>query len=151
MKSFSKYKINILKDYIGKGKVLCGLSGGVDSSVTAALLDVAIGNQLICVFVDHGLLRYKESKEISKFSLKKLGNRFIKINASDIFLEALKGIKDPEEKRKIIGNKFVEVFEKEAEKIGQVEFLAQGTFILMLLSLYLFPEDHRLLLSLIIM
>ena len=127
MKFFSKYKINLLKEYVGKGKVLCGLSGGVDSSVTAALLDVAIGNQLVCVFVDHGLLRHGESKEISEIFTKRLGNRFVKINASDIFLEALKGIKDPEEKRKIIGNKFVEVFEKEAEKIGQVEFLAQGT------------------------
>ena len=127
MKSFSQYKINILKNYIGNGKVLCGLSGGVDSSVTAALLDVAIGNQLICVFVDHGLLRYKESEEISEIFTKRLGSRFVKVDASDLFLEALKGIKDPEVKRKIIGNKFIEVFEKEAKKIGKVEFLAQGT------------------------
>ena len=79
-------------------------------------MDVAIGNQLICVFVDHGLLRYKESEEISEIFTKRLG-RFVKVDASDLFLEALKGIKDLEVKRKIIGNKFIEVFEKEAKKL----------------------------------
>ena len=127
MKSFSKYKINLLKKQIRKGKVLCGLSGGVDSSVTAALLDKAIGDQLICVFVNHGLLRQGESKEINDIFMKRLGNRFLNIDASDLFLDSLEGIEDPEMKRKIIGNKFIEVFEKEAKRIGDVEFLAQGT------------------------
>tara|TARA_B100000686_G_scaffold72987_1_gene78728 strand:- start:20402 stop:21997 length:1596 start_codon:yes stop_codon:yes gene_type:complete len=127
MKSFSNYKINLLKKQIGKGKVLCGLSGGVDSSVTAALLDRAIGDQLICVFVNHGLLRQGESKEINDIFNKRLGNRFLNVEASNVFLDSLEGVKDPEMKRKIIGKKFIEVFENEAKRIGDVDFLAQGT------------------------
>ncbi len=127
MKSFSKYKIDILKSEIGTSRVLCGLSGGVDSSVTAALLDKAIGKQLVCVFVNHGLLREGESSEITKIFKERLGNRFINVDASDMFLNALRQIKDPEEKRKIIGKKFIEVFELEANKLGNIEYLAQGT------------------------
>tara|TARA_B110000483_G_scaffold43419_1_gene54256 strand:- start:175 stop:1125 length:951 start_codon:yes stop_codon:yes gene_type:complete len=127
MESFADYKVNLLKKQIGDGKVLCGLSGGVDSSVTAALLDKAIGNQLVCVFVDHGLLRGGEAKEIDDIFKKRLGSRFIHVNASEIFLKALKNISDPEEKRKTIGKKFIEVFESEAKRIGNVKFLAQGT------------------------
>ena len=127
MESFADYKVNLLKKQIGNGKVLCGLSGGVDSSVTAALLDKAIGNQLVCVFVDHGLLRGGEAKEIDDIFKKRLGSRFIHVNASEIFLKALKNISDPEEKRKTIGKKFIEVFESEAKRIGNVKFLAQGT------------------------
>jgi len=127
MKFFSNYKIELLKKQIGDGKVLCGLSGGVDSSVTAALLDKAIGDQLVCVFVNHGLLRHGESEEINTIFSKRLGNRFLSINAVDLFLGALDGVEDPEMKRKIIGNKFIEVFETEAKNIGNVEYLAQGT------------------------
>ena len=127
MESFADYKVNLLKKQIGDGKVLCGLSGGVDSSVTAALLDKAIGNQLVCVFVDHGLLRGGEAKEIDDIFKKRLGSRFIHVNASEIFLKALKNISDPEEKRKTIGKKFIEVFESEAKRIENVKFLAQGT------------------------
>ena len=127
MESFLNYKVNLLKKQIGIGKVLCGLSGGVDSSVTAALLDKAIGDQLVCVFVDHGLLRGGEAKEIDGIFKERLGNRFIHVNASEIFFKALKNISDPEKKRKTIGKKFIEVFELEAKKIGNVKFLAQGT------------------------
>jgi GMP synthase (glutamine-hydrolysing) len=127
MESFLDYKVKILKKQIGSDKVLCGLSGGVDSSVTAALIDKAVGDQLVCVFVDHGLLRGGEAEEINSIFSKRLGSRFIHVKAAKIFLAALQDISDPEKKRKIIGNKFIEVFEAEAKKIGNIKFLAQGT------------------------
>jgi len=112
---------------VGAGKVLLGLSGGVDSSVVAALLHRAIGDQLVCVFVDHGLLRLGESEQVMRTFAEHLGVRVIRVDAGKRFLTALAGITDPEEKRKIIGRTFIAVFEEEAHRIAGVEFLAQGT------------------------
>jgi GMP synthase (glutamine-hydrolysing) len=112
---------------VGTGKVLLGLSGGVDSSVVAALLHRAIADQLVCVFVDHGLLRLGESEQVMSTFAEHLGVRVIRVDAAQRFLAALAGVADPEEKRKAIGRTFVEVFEEEAHKLAGVEFLAQGT------------------------
>ena len=112
---------------VGEGKVLLGLSGGVDSSVVAALLHRAIGDQLTCVFVDHGLLRHQEGDQVMKVFAEHLGVRVIRVNAEARFLAALKGISDPEAKRKIIGRLFVEIFEEESTRLEGIEFLAQGT------------------------
>ncbi|HWW32406.1 MAG TPA: glutamine-hydrolyzing GMP synthase [Steroidobacteraceae bacterium] len=112
---------------VGTGKVLLGLSGGVDSSVVAALLHRAIGEQLVCVFVDHGLLRLGEAEQVMRTFGEHLGVRVIRVDAGKRFLAALAGVADPEEKRKIIGRTFIEVFDEEAHKIPGVEFLAQGT------------------------
>jgi len=112
---------------VGKDKVLLGLSGGVDSSVVAALLHKAIGDQLVCVFVDTGLLRLNEGDAVMQVFAKHLGAKVIRANAEDKFLAALKGVSDPEEKRKIIGRLFVEVFDAEAEKLEGIRWLAQGT------------------------
>ena len=125
---------NIIEDAIarvraqvGKGKVLLGLSGGVDSSVVAALLHKAIGGQLTCVFVDHGLLRLNEGDDVMRVFAKNLGVRVIRVNAADRYFKALDGVADPEAKRKIIGGLFIDVFEEESHKLKDVEFLAQGT------------------------
>ncbi len=112
---------------IGDGKVLLGLSGGVDSSVVAALLHLAIGDRLICVFVDHGLMRLGEGDEVMRTFAQNLGVKVIRVDAAERFLAALKGVTDPEAKRKIIGGLFVEVFEEESNKLKDVGFLAQGT------------------------
>ena len=120
---------------VGQGKVLLGLSGGVDSSVVAALLHKAIGDQLTCVFVDHGLLRHQEGDQVMQIFAKNLGVRVIRVNAAGRFFGELKGVSDPEAKRKIIGRLFVEVFDEEARKLAgdgaresdRVQFLAQGT------------------------
>ena len=112
---------------VGGGKVLLGLSGGVDSSVVAALLHRAIGDQLVCVFVDHGLLRLGEGDQVMATFAEHLGVRVIRVDAEQRFLSALAGVADPEAKRKIIGRTFVEVFDEEAHKLTGVEFLAQGT------------------------
>jgi GMP synthase (glutamine-hydrolysing) len=112
---------------VGKGKVLLGLSGGVDSSVVAALLHKAIGDQLVCVFVDHGLLRLNEGDAVMKIFADNLGVKVIRVDAEARFLGALRGEADPERKRKIIGGEFVKVFEEEATKLTGVDFLAQGT------------------------
>ena len=129
MDSFVETAVKEIKEKVGDGKVLCALSGGVDSSVCAVLLSKAIGKQLTCVFVDHGLLRKNEGDEVEAvfgpegpYEL-----NFIRVNAQEYFYEKLKGVSDPETKRKIIGAEFINVFEKEAKKIGAVDFLAQGT------------------------
>jgi GMP synthase (glutamine-hydrolysing) len=116
-----------VRTQVGDGKVLLGLSGGVDSSVVAALLHLAIGDRLICVFVDHGLLRLGEGDQVMRTFAQNLGVKVIRVDAADRFLSALKGVIDPEAKRKIIGRLFVEVFEEESNKLRDVAFLAQGT------------------------
>ena len=129
MASFAEDTIRALREKIGDGKVLLGLSGGVDSSVAAALLAKAVGRQLTCVFVDHGLLRKNEGDEVEAVFGPK-GNfelNFVRVNAAERFYGLLAGVEDPEQKRKIIGAEFIKVFEEEARKIGQVDFLAQGT------------------------
>lgn len=129
MASFAEETIQKLREKIGDGKVLLGLSGGVDSSVAAALLAKAIGKQLTCVFVDHGLLRKNEGDEVEAVFGPKgdFELNFVRVNAADRFYGLLAGVEDPEKKRKIIGAEFIKVFEEEAKKIGQVDFLAQGT------------------------
>ncbi len=129
MKKFSEDEILSIKEKVGNGKVLLALSGGVDSSVVAAILSKAIGKQLTCVFVDHGLLRKNEAEEVSSV-FGKDGNfdlNFIKVDAKKRFYDKLSGVSEPEKKRKIIGEEFIRVFEEEAKKIGTVDFLAQGT------------------------
>lgn len=116
-----------IRDQVGTERVLLGLSGGVDSSVVAALLHRAIGDQLTCVFVDHGLLRLNEGDQVMETFAEHFGMNIIRVNAAERFFQALKGVTDPEQKRKIIGAQFIEVFDQEAEKISDVKWLAQGT------------------------
>ena len=119
-------RIKAIRETVGEKRVLLGLSGGVDSSVCAALLSKAVGEQLTCIFVDHGFMRLNEGDNIENiFSKKKLN--FIRVNAAERFLKKLKGVKKPEQKRKIIGEEFVRVFEEESRKLSDIEFLAQGT------------------------
>ena len=126
MSSFRKEKSAQLREQIGDGKVLLALSGGVDSAVAAALLSEAVGNRLTCVFVDHGLMRYREGDQVEKaFSGREL--RFVRINAQKRFLDRLSGVTEPERKRKIIGEEFIRTFEEAAREIGKADFLAQGT------------------------
>ncbi|ONI47396.1 glutamine-hydrolyzing GMP synthase [Candidatus Epulonipiscium fishelsonii] len=129
MHDFAEATIQQMKQKIGSGKVLCALSGGVDSSVAAVMLSRAIGKQLICVFVDTGLLRKNEADEVERIfgQNSNYDLNFIKIDAKDRFLKKLKGVTDPESKRKIIGAEFIRVFEEEAKKIGKVDYLVQGT------------------------
>ncbi len=119
--------IDHVREQVGEGKVLLGLSGGVDSSVVAALLHEAIGDQLVCVFVDHGLLRHNEGDQVMELFAEHLGVNVIRVNAAERFFAALKGVADPEEKRKIIGGQFIEIFDEEAHKLDGIEWLAQGT------------------------
>jgi GMP synthase (glutamine-hydrolysing) len=119
--------IEQVKATVGGDKVLLGLSGGVDSSVVAALLHRAIGDQLTCVFVDNGLLRLNEGEQVMEMFAKNMGVKVIRNNAADLFLDRLQGIADPEQKRKIIGNTFIDIFDAEATKLTEVKWLAQGT------------------------
>ena len=127
MSSFVEDSIKTLKEKIGDKKALCALSGGVDSSVAAVLLSKAIGKNLTCIFVDHGLLRKNEGDEVEKIFTENYDLNFIRVDAKDRFLQKLAGVTDPERKRKIIGEEFIRVFEAEAKKIGTVDFLVQGT------------------------
>lgn len=129
MDSFVEQSIRAIREKVGNGKVLCALSGGVDSSVAAVMLAKAVGEQLTCVFVDHGLLRKNEGDEVEAVfgpnGPYKLN--FIRVNAQERFYSKLKGVEEPEHKRKIIGEEFIRIFEQEAKKIGRVDFLVQGT------------------------
>ena len=127
MDSFAQETIKNIKEKVGEGKVLCALSGGVDSSVAAALINKAIGKNLTCIFVDHGLLRKNEAEEVEEVFTKNFDVNFIKVDTKDRFLGKLAGVSEPEKKRKIIGEEFIRVFEDEAKKIGTVDYLVQGT------------------------
>ena len=127
MAAFRERAIAQVRAQVGKGKVICGLSGGVDSSVVAVLLHEAIGDQLQCVFVDHGLLRHNEAEQVVRLFRDSYNIPLVHADASDLFLKALAGVTDPEKKRKTIGALFIDVFEAEAKKIGGAQFLAQGT------------------------
>ncbi|UCD10272.1 MAG: glutamine-hydrolyzing GMP synthase [Dehalococcoidales bacterium] len=125
--NFISDSIDNIKNRVGKGKVINALSGGVDSAVVATLIHEAVGDQLTCIFVDNGLLRREEVERTSKVFQENLGMNILLVDASERFLYRLRGVTDPESKRKIIGEEFIEVFEEEANKMGKVDFLAQGT------------------------
>ncbi|MBI4528882.1 MAG: glutamine-hydrolyzing GMP synthase [Deltaproteobacteria bacterium] len=127
MGHFIEASVARIREQIGDGRVVCALSGGVDSSVVATLVQRAIGDRLTCIFVNNGLLRRGEGEQISGLFAERFGQNFRYIDAAARFLSALKGVEDPEQKRKIIGHLFIEVFEEEAKKLGDVKFLAQGT------------------------
>ena len=127
MASFAEEKIKEIKELVGDKKVLCALSGGVDSSVAAMIVHKAIGHNLTCIFVDHGLLRKDEGDTVERVFKKEFDMNIIRVNAQDRFLSKLKGVSDPETKRKIIGEEFIRVFEEEAKKVGEIDYLVQGT------------------------
>jgi GMP synthase (glutamine-hydrolysing) len=127
MAGFRDTQMARIRDQVGSGRVICGLSGGVDSSVAAVLIHEAIGDQLTCIFVDHGLLRHGEAEEVQKTFRDRFNIRLVHRDAADLFIDALSGVTDPEQKRKTIGRLFIEVFEEEATKLGGADYLAQGT------------------------
>ncbi|MBP6014380.1 MAG: glutamine-hydrolyzing GMP synthase [Alphaproteobacteria bacterium] len=127
MQSFRRTQIERIRAQVGKGRVVCGLSGGVDSSVAAVLIHEAIGEQLTCIFVDTGMMRHGEADEVVTLFREHYNIPLVHVQAQDLFLDRLAGVSDPETKRKRIGAAFIEVFDAEAKKIGNVEFLAQGT------------------------
>lgn len=127
MSSFAQEKIREIKELVGDKKVMCALSGGVDSSVAAVLVHKAVGKQLTCIFVDHGLLRKDEGDQVEEVFGRTFDMNLIRVNAQERFLGKLKGVSDPETKRKIIGEEFIRVFEEESNKLGETDFLVQGT------------------------
>lgn len=127
MEAFAEKSIQALREKIGDKKVLCGLSGGVDSSVAAVLIHKAVGSQLTCIFVDHGLMRKNEGDEVEETFRKQFDMNLVRADVEERFLAKLADVTDPETKRKIIGEEFIRVFEEEAKKIGTVDFLVQGT------------------------
>ena len=127
MRAFREEAIEKIRQQVGKGKVICGLSGGVDSAVAAVLIHEAIGDQLTCVFVDHGMLRLDEAETVVDLFRHHYNIPLVHVDASKLFLGELAGVTDPEEKRKTIGRLFIDVFDAEAKKIGGADFLAQGT------------------------
>ena len=127
MAHFKSEMVHKIKKQVGLDRVICGLSGGVDSAVTAVMIHEAIGEQLTCIFVDHGLMRLNEADEVVKLFREAYNIPLVHVDASKLFLTELEGVTDPEKKRKIIGKLFIDVFEAEAKKIGGAAYLAQGT------------------------
>jgi len=127
MSNFANEQIALIKEKVGNKKVLCALSGGVDSSVAAVLVHKAIGDNLTCIFVDHGLLRKDEGDQVEEIFTKRFNMNFIRVNVEERFLSKLKGVTEPEAKRKVIGEEFIRVFEDEAKKLEGIDFLLQGT------------------------
>ncbi len=127
MDDYAQEQIKAIKEKVGDKKVLCAMSGGVDSAVAATLIHKAVGSNLVCIFVDHGLLRKNEADDVMRVFKGEMGMNLIKVDASKVFLKQLQGVKEPEKKRKIIGKAFIDVFSEEAKKIGKVDYLVQGT------------------------
>jgi GMP synthase (glutamine-hydrolysing) len=125
--SFIDSTVAEIRERVGAGKVICALSGGVDSAVAATLVHRAVGDQLTCIYVDHGLMRKRESELLRETFEKSLGMNLVMVDARSRFLARLAGVEDPEQKRRIIGDEFIRVFEEESTKLGQIYFLTQGT------------------------